>query len=297
MKTSNKRSLQAIIGRAFKLNVRMVDSPKNWTDEEYEILKKYYPTEGINCISKLNGRTAETVRTIAYKLGIHYIAKSVWTTEKIELLKSLTFRDDTTLDKFPGIEAWQFDAMVKKLNLNLENRRSNRDWSIEEDNILKQYYPIEGKEVYKRLINRKPTSCRDRAQTLNLKRIPDKFVNWKQDEDNILKQYYPIEGGDVYKRLPGRDITSCRNRAAKLHLKSECIQDMSFCMTKVRCIETGEIFNSIAEANLKYKSNIAGYMQRIMKNPKSKASSGQLSDGTRLHWEYIDELKSRKNNS
>ncbi len=51
----------------------------------------------------------------------------------------------------------------------------------------------------------------------------------------------------------------------------------------VRCIETGEIFKSIHDANEKYHCYLNHYF-----NGKHK-SAGKLSDGTRLHWEKLSE--------
>lgn len=51
---------------------------------------------------------------------------------------------------------------------------------------------------------------------------------------------------------------------------------------KVKCNETGEIFNSIKEANYKYSANVGAYLSGTIKN-----YTGKLSDGTHLTWQVI----------
>lgn len=50
----------------------------------------------------------------------------------------------------------------------------------------------------------------------------------------------------------------------------------------VRCIETGEVFTSIAKAKKKYKVNLSRYFN----NPNSQYA-GTLPDGTKLHWDEL----------
>lgn len=46
---------------------------KSWTDEEKEILKKYYPTEGTTISIRLPKRTKEAIKRYARKNKIKYI--------------------------------------------------------------------------------------------------------------------------------------------------------------------------------------------------------------------------------
>ena len=55
---------------------------------------------------------------------------------------------------------------------------------------------------------------------------------------------------------------------------------------KVKCITTGEVFDSIHEASQKYKCNPS----HIIENCKGKIKScSKLQDGTKLIWEYYKE--------
>lgn len=51
---------------------------------------------------------------------------------------------------------------------------------------------------------------------------------------------------------------------------------------KVKCVETGEIFDTIKSANKKYHANIGNYFKY-----DNRKHSGTLSDGTRLTWEKV----------
>lgn len=72
-----------------------------------------------------------------------------------------------------------------------------RKWSPEEDEIIKQNYPIMKKEVYKLLEGRTQDATYQRARFLGM--IPKR--EWTMRENNIIKKYYPIEGVGVVVRL------------------------------------------------------------------------------------------------
>ncbi len=54
--------------------------------------------------------------------------------------------------------------------------------------------------------------------------------------------------------------------------------------TKVKCVETNEIFDSMSQAKRKYGGNV----QRYFANPNAKYA-GTLPDGTKLHWEKVED--------
>lgn len=51
---------------------------------------------------------------------------------------------------------------------------------------------------------------------------------------------------------------------------------------KVRCVETGEIFDSVAEANA-----YLGYL-RLIENVLNEHTANETAGG--YHWEYVDEI-------
>ena len=76
--------------------------------------------------------------------------------------------------------------------------------------------------------------------------------------------------------------------AHKLNIKSQrSAIEMMIIKTskKVKCLETGEIFASISKANKKYPG--AESLKLVIEGKRSYA--GKLPDGTKLHWEYVDD--------
>ena len=61
------RSASSIFSRADKLGVT---SGRYWRDEELQILKEHYPVIGVNVVEQLPGRSPESVRIIAARLGL-----------------------------------------------------------------------------------------------------------------------------------------------------------------------------------------------------------------------------------
>lgn len=61
------RTIQEIMAKAAKMNLIR---NKKWTNEEKEIIKKYYPTMGTRIHDMLPGRTVNSIRRFAWKLGV-----------------------------------------------------------------------------------------------------------------------------------------------------------------------------------------------------------------------------------
>ena len=88
-------------------------------------------------------------------------------------------------------------------------------WSKEELEILKEYYPTEGKSIVKRLPAHTECAIIAKAHKMHLYM---NFFLWSEEEIQILKEYYPTEKGRVAKRLPKRSITAIRGKAQSLGL-------------------------------------------------------------------------------
>ncbi len=84
----------------------------------------------------------------------------------------------------------------------IEGRLQGREWTEEENNILKKYYPVEGyKEVIDRLEGRTRGAINLQAKKLGIK-APDN--TWTEEENAILRKYYPVEGIKVIDKLENR---------------------------------------------------------------------------------------------
>lgn len=111
------------------------------------------------------------------------------------------------------------DYVTNILSILEEIERSSREfWTENEDNILKEFYPTTGADVYKKLPGRTRQSCKNRASKLNIKVI-SAYDKWSEKEDEILVKNYPIMGSKVADLLPGRTKQSCIYRAMAKKLK------------------------------------------------------------------------------
>lgn len=139
-----------------------------------------------------------------------------WTDSEIELLYSLKPKKSNNKEydlesMFPGRS---YDCILKKANA-LGISIKNLAWSAAEDEIIRQYYPLEGKDISKRLPNRTAAAIVRRATQLKIyhSRV------WTAEEINILKTYYAIEGKNVANRFLDRTAASCKMKAQELGLK------------------------------------------------------------------------------
>lgn len=103
-------------------------------------------------------------------------------------------------------------------DIDLKLNTGHNAWDKNEDNIIIEYYPVEGANVKNRLVNRSAQAIRSRALLLGI--AYKGMKKWTREEDEILKQFYEIEGSNVHKRLKGRTSTSCTARAKHLDLRT-----------------------------------------------------------------------------
>ena len=91
-------------------------------------------------------------------------------------------------------------------------RKSNRPWTEEENEILKQYYPVEHCKAFERIKDRTYSACKQQIRKLGL--CGDTF--WTEEEDAIIIKYYKELGADIQDMLPERSYGAIMQRAAKL---------------------------------------------------------------------------------
>ena len=92
--------------------------------------------------------------------------------------------------------------------------RMHGKWAEYEDDIIRNFYAIEGADCYVRLYSRSRKDVQKRAKLLGLTR----YNRWTTEEDDIIKKYYTIERDKIWERLPGRTQQAIRNRANQLGL-------------------------------------------------------------------------------
>lgn len=214
------RTVAAVSNRAIFLGLTQPFAVP-YTEEETEIVKKYYPIEGPNCYKRLTNRTKDAVVKFANSIGI----------------------------------------------------TANRFLSEEEIEIIKKYYPTEGSKVLKRLPNRNINSVRNMARKLGVKSISN---YWTEEEDNLLKEnFYKLKGTKLQALLPNRSLSSISKRANDLGMRKE--------RTKVRCVETGEVFDNASDAARKMGIEANHPMTSI-----TRVCKGIRPTAYGYHWEYVE---------
>lgn len=93
--------------------------------------------------------------------------------------------------------------------------REERIWTISEDYLLENLYPMYGTESYKYMEDIDKRDCCRRARQLGLK-----YRNrWSLEEDNLIRKYYPKLGKKCAKYITNRSEEACVARASLLNVK------------------------------------------------------------------------------
>lgn len=181
---------------------------REWTEEEIEILKKWYPVEGLKVRDKLEGRTKSSIQATATRLNLQSPDRS-WTDEEINRLKKYYPVEGVKVAKrLNNRNRGAIKAQVAKLGIKFNGMRK---WTDDEIEILKEYYPRKDVSLDEFFPNRSVEAIKTKASKLGLyKENASIFAN---EEDEIIKNYYPIEGSEVYKRLNHKTRKQCRSRA------------------------------------------------------------------------------------
>ena len=91
---------------------------------------------------------------------------------------------------------------------------NKKEWTQEEDDVLKLNYPKIGSKCSKLLKGRTEYACNCRARKLKIKRIE----LWTQIEDDILRKHYLSLRSNIIDLLPERTAMACYARARQLGL-------------------------------------------------------------------------------
>ena len=97
----------------------------------------------------------------------------------------------------------------------IEGRLIGRAWTEEENNILREWYPIEGTKVKDRLSGRSEVAIKIQAKKLRLSIL----LQWTEEENEILRKYYLVEVYKIKDRLVGRTKKAVQVQAGRLGLK------------------------------------------------------------------------------
>lgn len=189
-----------------------------WTEEEDNILRKFYPTNGAKgCQVYLPKRNSLTICARATLLNLVSgitNKNNQWSPEEDEIIKANYSKKNTDLTSLiPNKSKGAIQQRASILGVKVIN-----NWTEEEIRWMQDNSYFYTKEE---LIDKIGKSW------LQIKRILKKYglkycteiVKWTEEEDNIIKKYYPKEGGNVYLRLKNRTYNTVMGRASALGIK------------------------------------------------------------------------------
>lgn len=185
-----------------KANTLMLKSDRWWSQEELELIKNYYPIEGPSCFVRLYGRTKSSVMARASKLGLQAPGRE-WSDEEINIIKKYYANEGMGIIKrIKNRSAESISAKATSLGIysNNESCMRNRQWTEEEDNIIREYYPAEGAACVIRLKNRSRAAVLNRAWFLGVK-TPKRLIRCVENGDvgtvGELSKRYGIHHGNL----------------------------------------------------------------------------------------------------
>ena len=167
------------------IGLRESKDRKDWEKYEIEILYKYYPTEGAAVSKRLPNHPKDSIRSKANSLGLSFkdfkrgedytaeedaIIREYYPTEGTAVSKRLNNRTPDGVRS----RAARLGVKVEELKIQLSQRRDYSNikfWSEEETEIIRLYYPTEGKKIIERLPHRSLSSIVKKAAQLKVYKI------------------------------------------------------------------------------------------------------------------------------
>lgn len=192
---------------------------KGWTKEEIDIVRNYYPSEGIGVAARLEGRTENQIYGVAWHYGIKNESRKK---RECNTFPSRKYSDEDIMYILEHIDTDGAEAVAVKLGRTVsavrsvaskarQSRRGNGQyaWSEDEIRIVRKFFPIEGINVRDRLKGRSDAAIYSEASHLGVARNKrtrrSSNSAWTKDEDDIIRKYYEKEGADrCRKELPLR---------------------------------------------------------------------------------------------
>ena len=213
-----KRNLSTICARASLLNLVSSISNKNkrWTQEEDNVIRELYSIKDTDLTHLIPGRSKQAIQQRASILGVKAIDN--WTDEEMEWLQnnSCIYTVEEMAERL-GKGRSQIKRALKKHDLKALLKIN--EWTKEEDDTIREFYPSEGGNVYLRLKDRTYNTVMGRASALGVRYINEKQKGWTEREDSIIKENYAKLGGSVVKLLPGRTYNAIILRASILGVR------------------------------------------------------------------------------
>jgi hypothetical protein len=189
-------------------------SHTHWTKENIQFLINNFYTMDYELLVKKIGTTKETIKTVAYSLGLkRYDFK--WTENKYEILKKYYSNSSQELIcQLLENNCWQSICHhAEKIGL---RRETKYQWNKDKDKILEiYYYDSPWEKLFDLLSNNNKSSIQNRARKLGLKRKS----NYSEKEERYLRDNYLVLNDEELSKYLDRSISSVKSKLSKMHLK------------------------------------------------------------------------------
>ncbi len=180
VKRLSGRTISAVKMRAWKIGAksRNTRSYMKWTDEEKEIIREYYPSEGNSVLKRLPGKTKRQLIGHTFNKGLYYSNHKKkfevveWSEEEDNILHEYYPSEGSKIiSRLPGRTSNAIKTRASFLGLKYENSGRN-SWTEEDLRIIKEYFQTEGSRgIFERLNGRFTTAAISvKASRLGLKK-------------------------------------------------------------------------------------------------------------------------------
>lgn len=234
-------------------------------------------------------RTRNAIRNRSSQLGFAVTeTKNAWTEYEDQIIKNNYANNGWKgcAKLLPGRSISSIMMRANFFGVAHANKDKNKCWTKEEDDVIRQYYPIEGKEVYKRLIGRTAQLCANRAGILKI--YVYKYSLTAADKE-IISNYYYSEGRWCFKRL----CIEAQQMLNDYNLKNILSTLLLKQNNKIYCPEIDMYFDTLDKGynffkTYKFKGKYDKDIYKVIsKKYIFKVLIGELSDIKGLHFIYV----------
>ncbi|EOY5739943.1 hypothetical protein ACP613_004446 [Enterobacter ludwigii] len=170
MKRLPGRTKESIAAQASKQGI--AGGKKSWGLQEKSFLIKHYGLLSTHEIAQALGRSVSAVRGAVNMLNLGKRSSGPWTEAEKVILKARYGRYHDMLDiqsRLPGRTRHAIQMQASLMSLTFA-----REWSENEEYILRKYYPIQGGRTVDKLPDRTVSAVNHHAKALGLKYQPHK---------------------------------------------------------------------------------------------------------------------------
>lgn len=227
------RTVKAIKSRARKMGLSFQPTEEPgwaWTPKELELLKQY-PVKGCDIPELLRTRSARAITHRACKMGLHFLPQSKSGRKrggvKPVVYDGVEYPSQRAAAEALGVPKTTISTIMRSqdvdfvtaLDIYVKRPETVKPWTEEEQQIIRDKFPVLGKGVMEYLPGRTWNAIQTRAYKLGLS--ADGYAGiWTQEERKILKTHFPTtEMADMVKLLPRRSKSSICNQARLMHLR------------------------------------------------------------------------------